>query len=392
MLNIAFRIADEQGLLLLDLKDLRALLQLRSPRTRPKLTTTSTATSSKATVGTIQRQLLVLENQGGDEFFGEPALDIKDLMRTDRDGRGVVNILAADKLMDNPRLYATFLLWLLSELFEELPEVGDLDKPKLVFFFDEAHLLFNDAPQGAARDGRAGRAPHPLEGRRRLFRHAEPARRARNRAGAARQPRAARAARLHAARPEGGAGGGRRPSARTRPSTPRGDHRARRRRGAGLDARGQGRALDGRAHADRARRSAQVGPIDAGRAPARRSRRARCAASTSRRSIRESAYEMLAKRAAEGRGGRRRPRRRRRHPRHDRRHASAGHAQARLETARIGRPVTAAASAAPDRRSDAGAAWLATEHASAKRASSAAARAARIGRAIVRGTLAVAER
>src|ERR687890_860261 len=145
VLNIAFRIADEQGLLLLDLKDLRALLQLISDNAS-QLTTTY-GNVSKATIGTIQRQLLVLENQQGDAFLGEPALDIKDLMRTDRDGRGVVNILAADKLMNNPRLYATFLLWLMSELFEELPEVGDLDKPKLVFFFDEAHLLFNDAPQ-----------------------------------------------------------------------------------------------------------------------------------------------------------------------------------------------------------------------------------------------------
>ena len=145
VLNIAFRIADEQGLLLLDLKDLRALLQLISDNAG-QLTTTY-GNVSKATIGTIQRQLLVLENQQGDEFLGEPALDIKDLMRTDRDGRGVVNILAADRLMSNPRLYATFLLWLMSELFEELPEVGDLDQPKIVFFFDEAHLLFNDAPR-----------------------------------------------------------------------------------------------------------------------------------------------------------------------------------------------------------------------------------------------------
>ncbi|QFU18050.1 helicase HerA-like domain-containing protein [Microvirga thermotolerans] len=145
VLNIAFRIADEQGLLLLDLKDLRALLQLVADNAQ-ELTTTY-GNVSKATIGTIQRQLLVLENQKGNEFLGEPALDIKDLMRTDRDGRGIVNILAADKLMANPRLYATFLLWLMSELFEELPEVGDLDQPKLVFFFDEAHLLFGDAPK-----------------------------------------------------------------------------------------------------------------------------------------------------------------------------------------------------------------------------------------------------
>ncbi|RDI58647.1 helicase HerA-like domain-containing protein [Microvirga subterranea] len=145
VLNIAFRIADEQGLLLLDLKDLRALLQLVADNA--KELTTAYGNVSKATIGTIQRQLLVLENQKGDEFLGEPALAIKDLMRTDRDGRGVINILAADKLMNNPRLYATFLLWLMSELFEELPEVGDLDQPKLVFFFDEAHLLFSDAPK-----------------------------------------------------------------------------------------------------------------------------------------------------------------------------------------------------------------------------------------------------
>ena len=109
--------------------------------------TTQYGNVSKQTIGTIQRQLLVLENQGGAKFFGEPALALKDLMRTDRDGRGMVNILVADKLMQSPRLYATFLLWMLSELFEQLPEVGDPPKPKLVFFFDEAHLLFNDAPK-----------------------------------------------------------------------------------------------------------------------------------------------------------------------------------------------------------------------------------------------------
>jgi uncharacterized protein len=144
VLNIAFRVADEQGLLLLDLKDLRALLQFIADNASEL--TTAYGNVSKASVGTIQRQLLVLENQKGQEFLGEPALDIRDLMRTER-GQGVVNILAADKLMNNPRLYGTFLLWLMSELFEELPEVGDLDKPKLVFFFDEAHLLFNDAPR-----------------------------------------------------------------------------------------------------------------------------------------------------------------------------------------------------------------------------------------------------
>jgi hypothetical protein len=145
VLNIAFRVADDQGLLLLDLKDLQSLLAHVAEESAAL--TTKYGNVSSATIGTIQRALLVLENQGAAKFFGEPALDIKDLMRTDRSGRGYVNILAADKLMNNPRLYATFLLWLLSELFEQLPEVGDPDKPKLVFFFDEAHLLFNEAPK-----------------------------------------------------------------------------------------------------------------------------------------------------------------------------------------------------------------------------------------------------
>jgi DNA helicase HerA-like ATPase len=144
-LNIAFRVADEQGLLLLDLKDLRAMLVFLAEHAAEL--TTEYGNLSKATVGTIQRQLLVLETQGGTKFFGEPALSLGDFLRTDRDGRGYVNVLAADKLMETPRLYATFLLWLLSELFEHMPEVGDPDKPKLVFFFDEAHLLFTDAPK-----------------------------------------------------------------------------------------------------------------------------------------------------------------------------------------------------------------------------------------------------
>jgi DNA helicase HerA-like ATPase len=158
VLNVAFRVADENGLALIDMKDLRALLDAIVPDTSKKpadrdddpLAPIRKAAQgfgnvTKATVGTIQRQLLVLENQGASKFFGEPALTLKDFMKTDSDGRGMVNILVADKLMQSPRLYATFLLWMLSELFEELPEVGDLPKPKLVFFFDEAHLLFNDA-------------------------------------------------------------------------------------------------------------------------------------------------------------------------------------------------------------------------------------------------------
>jgi len=145
VLNIAFRVADEDGLLLLDLKDLQSLLVHIAERASEL--TTRYGNVSKATVGTVQRKLLVLEEQGGANFFGEPALEIGELMRTTRDGRGIVNILAANDLMNAPRLYATFLLWLLSELFEDLPEVGDPEKPRLVFFFDEAHLLFNDAPK-----------------------------------------------------------------------------------------------------------------------------------------------------------------------------------------------------------------------------------------------------
>ena len=145
VLNIAFRVADEQGLLLLDLKDLRALLQYVSDNAGDLKTRYGNVAASS--VGAIQRQLLVLENQGALKFFAEPALDINDFLRKDRDGRGVINVLAADKLMRSPRLYATFLLWMLSELFETLPEVGDLDQPKLVFFFDEAHLLFDNAPK-----------------------------------------------------------------------------------------------------------------------------------------------------------------------------------------------------------------------------------------------------
>ena len=144
VLNLVFKIADDHGLALLDLKDLRAMLQYVGDNA--KLFTTEYGNISAASVGAIQRGLLQIEEQGGDKFFGEPMLDINDFMQTEG-GMGVVNILAADRLMNAPRLYATFLLWMLSELFETLPEVGDLDKPKLVFFFDEAHLLFNDAPK-----------------------------------------------------------------------------------------------------------------------------------------------------------------------------------------------------------------------------------------------------
>ena len=144
VLNVVFRIADDRGLLLLDAKDLRAMLQFVGENAAQFQT--AYGNISAASVGAIQRGLLALENQGAAQFFGEPMLDIADLLQTES-GRGVVNILAADKLMNAPKLYAVFLLWMLSELFEHLPEVGDVEQPKLVFFFDEAHLLFNDAPK-----------------------------------------------------------------------------------------------------------------------------------------------------------------------------------------------------------------------------------------------------
>jgi DNA helicase HerA-like ATPase len=143
VLNLVFKIADDNGLALLDLKDLRAMLQYVGDNA--KQFTTEYGNVSAASVGAIQRGLMQIESQGGEKFFGEPMLDISDFMQTS-DGRGVINVLAADKLMNSPRLYATFLLWMLSELFETLPEIGDPEKPKLVFFFDEAHLLFKDAP------------------------------------------------------------------------------------------------------------------------------------------------------------------------------------------------------------------------------------------------------
>ncbi|MDD2926165.1 helicase HerA-like domain-containing protein [Rhodoferax sp.] len=145
VLQLVFKIADDDGLLLLDMKDLRAMCQQVGDNASDF--TTEYGNISAASIGAIQRGLMQIEQQGGDKFFGEPMLNIDDFMQTDSAGRGMINVLAADKLMNSPRLYSTFLLWLLSELFENLPEVGDLEKPKLVFFFDEAHLLFADAPK-----------------------------------------------------------------------------------------------------------------------------------------------------------------------------------------------------------------------------------------------------
>lgn len=145
VLSLVFKIADDNGMLLLDIKDLQAMLQYVGDNAAQFQT--SYGNISSASIGAVQRSLMTLDQQGGDKFFGEPALNLEDMMRTDAKGRGTVNILAADKLMLTPKTYATFLLWMLSELFERLPEIGDQEKPKLAFFFDEAHLLFNDAPK-----------------------------------------------------------------------------------------------------------------------------------------------------------------------------------------------------------------------------------------------------
>ncbi|MDO4814706.1 MAG: DUF853 family protein [Gemella sp.] len=145
ILNIAFRVADDKGLLLIDMKDLKAMLNDLAENSSEYSTQYGNIT--KQSIGAIQRSLLTLEDQGGDDFFGEPAIDLADFMQLNQDGKGFINILMAQKLFGSPKLYSTFLLWMLTELFEMLPEVGDLDKPKMIFFFDEAHLLFNDAPK-----------------------------------------------------------------------------------------------------------------------------------------------------------------------------------------------------------------------------------------------------
>ena len=225
VLSIAFKWADDNGLLLLDMDDLQQTL-IACAENASELAT-SYGNISKASVGTIQRQLLAFESQGADRFFGEPAFEINDFIRCDENGKGVVNVLAADKLMQSPKLYATFLLWLLAELFEALPEVGDPEKPVLVFFFDEAHLLFEDAPEALYRQGRAGRPPDPIQGRRGLFHNSQnpidiPGEDRR----AARQPGAARPARLHPARSESDQGGCRDFPDQSRSRRRNRDHRA----------------------------------------------------------------------------------------------------------------------------------------------------------------------
>ena len=216
VLNLVFRIADDHGLLLLDSKDLRAMLQHVGDNAAQF--TTEYGNVSAASIGAIQRGLLALENQGAAQFFGEPMLDIADLMQTDgRQGRGQhPRRRPADEFAQ--ALRHASCCGCCPSCSSTCPRSATCDKPKLVFFFDEAHLLFNEAPKALLRQDRAGGAPDPLQGRGRLFRHAEPARHPRHGARPARQPRAARAARLHAARPEGGQVGRRDHAARTRGS------------------------------------------------------------------------------------------------------------------------------------------------------------------------------
>lgn len=255
VLTLVFKVADDEGQLLLDLKDLRAMLQNVADRAAELKTRYGNV--SAASIGAIQRGLLALESQGAEKFFGEPMLDVADLMRTDAQGRGMVNVLAADKLMQAPRLYAIFLLWLLADLYEKLPEVGDMDQPKLVFFFDEAHLLFNDAPAALLNKIEQVVRLVRSKGGGRLFRDAESAGHPGHGAGAARQPGPARAACLHAARPEGGQDG--RPDHAAQPGAGhRGRHyRTGRGRSAGVAAGSQGPA-----HADRARLHRAAGEPD----------------------------------------------------------------------------------------------------------------------------------
>jgi len=219
VLALVFKVADDGGLLLLDLKDLRAMLQHVADNARDLQTNYGNV--SAASVGAIQRGLLALEQQGAARFIGEPMLNIDDLLQTDGTGKGVINILTADQLMNAPALYSTMLLWLLSELYEKLPEVGDRDKPKLVFFFDEAHLLFTDAPKQLLDKIEQVVRLIRSKGVGVFLRHAESARCARHRARAARQSRPACAARLHSARPEGSAGSRRYDAAKILPSTRR---------------------------------------------------------------------------------------------------------------------------------------------------------------------------
>ena len=219
ILAIAFRFADDEGMLMLDLKDLQSTLRFLAENASEFREEYGNVSS--ASVGAIQRRLLVLEDEGADRFFGEPELELPDLMRTTYDGRGFVNVLDARRLMRQPRLYATFLLWLLSELFEELPEVGDADRPKFVFFFDEAHLLFDDAPKALVDKIETVVKLIRSKGVGVFFVSQNPLDVPDAVLAPARQPRAARAPGVHAARAEGGAHGRPDDAPRTPPSTPR---------------------------------------------------------------------------------------------------------------------------------------------------------------------------
>ncbi len=290
VLNIVFKVADEQSLLLLDFKDLQSVLQWTAENAGSL--TTKYGNVSKQTVGTIQRSLLTLEQQGGERFFGEPALDLKDMIGRDASGAGYINILAADKLMQSPRLYATFLLWLLSELFEVMPEIGDADRPKFVFFFDEAHLLFDDAPKALLdkieqvvrliRSKGVGVyfiTQNPLDIPESVLGQLS------NRVQHA-------LARLHAEGPEGGEDRGRHVPSQQEVQRRRGHPRAGRRRGAGLVPRRQGRARAGRALLHRAAARPHR-PGDRGRARGCDQGEPACRQSTTARWIARSAYEVL---------------------------------------------------------------------------------------------------
>ena len=247
VLNVAFRLSDDEELPLLDLKDLQALLTFIAEHADEM--SGRYGLVSRESVGAIQRRLLVLENQGGAQLFGEPALDLSDLMLADAEGAGRINILAADKLMNSPRLYATFLLWLLSELFETLPEVGDPDKPKLVFFFDEAHLLFDDAPKALVAKVEQVARLIRSKGVGVYFITQNPADVPEDILGQLGQPGAARPARLYRQGPEGPAAG--RPDLPSQPALRhRGrDPRCRHRRGGDLVPGGQGHSRRSRTHA-----------------------------------------------------------------------------------------------------------------------------------------------
>ncbi len=247
VLNIAFRVAADEKIPVLDLKDLRAILANVSERSKELVAKYGNVATTS--VGAIQRRLLVLEEQGAGQFFGEPALDIKDFMRIAPDGRGVISILTADKLMEKPRLYSTFLLWMLTKLWQAPARGRRPAEAEARLLLRRGASAVRRRPQGAARAHRADRPPDPLQGRRRLLHHAEPARRAELGLGSARQSRTACAARFHASRAEGHQG--RRGDV---PQEPGDQHRARHhgaqgRRGARLDAREQGRAVHGSAHA-----------------------------------------------------------------------------------------------------------------------------------------------